>query len=216
MKEIEVENSAHKFASYLDRIKLRIIELSNEFGYLAPSLVLVDAVLSINRPYTKLVVPRVKIFQENNINSLTQLNDLINERGEVGICEYWCYNHRERVGILSRLTNKYLSWESGNNLPDSIGSLKLWGINSKMEDFDNFNVRGIGFTTFQYLRLLTGANTTKPDVHLKRAIFDGLGKNVGEKGIVRITERTSEILNVPTRKLDYSIWHYYSNKKVTL
>lgn len=201
-----------KFCKFIKELSLNFGDLPPEFDYENPVLILVDAVLSINRRYKEFVVPRVELIKKENINTLEELVQKIKELGEDGFCKLWNYNHSDRVRMLKELTELFLEIKKELGINNDLDVLHKWGEQSTTNDFKNFNIRGIGFTTFQYIRLLCKANTTKPDRHILRAIKDGIGQDLFGAEAVCIIEKASEKLNVSVRQLDYELWKHYSQK----
>lgn len=199
-----------EFCRFVERLPLDFNQEPGEFVYESAVLILVDAVLSINRRYDSFVIPRVGLMRKEGIKTLEELKTKIKNDGEEKFCEVWDYNHPDRVWILKRLVEKFLKIKEELGVSDDLEALHKWGKQSKIEDFKHFDVKGIGFTTFQYLRMMCGADTTKPDVHLKRAVRDGIGVTLSEPEIVRIVEAIAKRLKIPTRQLDYALWTYYS------
>lgn len=74
-------------------------------------------------------------------------------------------------------------------------------------------MKGIGFTTFQYLRMLCGADTVKPDVHISKAVREALGKQLSPMAVVELVEQSAKNMGIQARQLDYTIWLHYSKKK---
>lgn len=204
--------STDNFSHYVKSLNLDFNQTPGEFNYDNPVLILVDAVLSMNRKYDSFVVPRVELIRKSNIKTLEQALQTIENEGVKGFCRIWKYNHPERVEILKRLINKCIEIKKEFKIDDGLIALQTWGKQSTVGDYKKFNVRGFGFTTFQYLRLMCGADTTKPDIHLKRAVKDGTGKNLSPEEVVQVVEETAKQLNVKTRQLDYALWSYYSKR----
>jgi len=201
---------ADKFCNFIKKLSLEFGNLPEEFDYDNPPLILIDAVLSINRRYREFVVPRIELMKGENIKTLEELRRKIDDLGKDGFCELWNYNHPDRVRMLSDLTDKFLKIKKEFRLSDDLQVLHKWGKQSKVSDSHDFNIRGIGFTTFQYLRLLCKADTTKPDRHILRAVKEGIGQNVPELEAVDIIEKAAKKLNIPVRQLDYALWKHYS------
>lgn len=205
-----MQTLADSFLRYVNSLNLDFDQTPSEFNYDNPVLILVDAVLSMNRKYDSFVVPRVELIRKSGIRTLEQASQIIENEGIKGFCKIWNYNHPERVEILKRLINKCLEIKKGLKINDGLMALQIWARQSTVRDYKKFNVKGFGFTTFQYLRLMCGADTTKPDIHLKRAVKDGTGENLNLEEVVQIVEETARRLNVKARQLDYALWHYYS------
>jgi len=199
-----------KFCNFVKKLSLEFGNLPEEFNYDNPVLILVDAVLSINRRYNEFVVPRIELMRGENIKTLEELKQKIEDLDKDGFCKFWNYNHPDRVRMLSDLTDKFLRIKKEFKLSDDLQVLHKWGEQSKVSDFQDFNIRGIGFTTFQYLRLLCKADTTKPDRHVLRAIKDGIGQDLFGTEAVCIIEKAAKKLNIPVRQLDYALWKHYS------
>lgn len=207
-----MEALVEEFCRSIEKLPLDFNQEPGEFVYESAVLILVDAVLSINRRYDSFVVPRVGLVRKRGIKTLEELKAKIKNDGVKKFCEVWDYNHPERVRILERLIEKFLKTKEELGVSGDLEALHKWGKQSRIEDFKHFDVKGIGFTTFQYLRMMCGADTTKPDVHLKRAVRGRIGVTLSEPKIVRIIEAAAKRLKIPTRRLDYALWAYYSRR----
>lgn len=219
---INIKNVAYKKINYLGNIKLEIEKIKdfiknidspstseNSLGnYKNAVLVCIDAVLSINRKYYKFVVPRITYFQENysDITTLQQLLDLIEEEGITGFSKCWNYKHDERVKILYNLVIRLIEISKGYNEKTEIENLKLWAKEITPIDYKNFNVKGIGLATFQYIRMLLGASTVKPDVHIKRAISNVLNRKVSDIEAISLFEQACKELNLDVAIIDHNLW----------
>lgn len=201
-----------EFINYVRSLNLDFNQKPGEFDYDNPVLVLVDAVLSMNRKYDSFVVPRVKLIRKSGIKTFEEVLKAIEDKGINGFCKVWNYNHPERVEILKRLTNKFLRIKKELKISNDLSALKEWAKQSTVTDYPKFSVKGIGFVTYQYLRLMCGADTTKPDVHLKRAVKEGNGRKLPEAEVVQLVEQSAKRMNVKARQLDYALWRYYSNR----
>lgn len=140
------------------------------------------------------------------------LIDEIDRLGQQGFCCIWNYNHAERVDLLRAMCDRLLLFKSHLKEEDDLKALVAWGESTTVADFLDFKVPGLGFSTFQYLRILCGASTVKPDVHIRRAFLEGVGRKVNDSGIVALYEVAAARLQVPAQKLDYAIWNYYSER----
>jgi hypothetical protein len=160
-----------------ERVALALANVSvvrrTRYGWALPPLDVLDCVLSLNRQYDSFVVPRVKQFAERHptLTTLRGLAKLIDSyrsplafsvaelryrdgpravtlRGVVGYLvhqEYWCPGATERM------------------------RLQKWAKSVVPADYESVGARGFGLAGFQYLRMLLGVQTTKPDVYIKRS-----------------------------------------------
>ena len=56
------------------------------------------------------------------------------------------------------------------------------------EDYLTLNIKGCGIACFQWLRMLFGADTAKPDVHIVNFLSENLGKKVSQIEAVYLME----------------------------
>lgn len=67
-------------------------------------------------------------------------------------------------------------------------------------------VMGFGPAGFQYLRMLFGAQTTKPEVHIRRFVSAAVGSPVSDVQALNLLETAGKLLDYPLAVLDYAIW----------
>lgn len=70
----------------------------------------------------------------------------------------------------------------------------------------------MGFATSQYIRKMLGVDSIKPDVHIKRSIFEGIGEKMSDRKTVVFIEEVAKVMNITATALDYAIWKHYSLK----
>lgn len=193
---------------YLLNISVENIEKKAIGNYENAVLVCLDSVLSINRKYYNFVVPRITYFQNKypNIIRLKDLIELIDAVGINGFKECWNYNHPDRVKILHNLCNRLIEISNLYEGRNELLSLRKWASQSSVSDYNDFNVAGIGFTTFQYIRMLLGANTVKPDVHIKNKISEIIGRKVNDKYAVELFEKACDELKLDITDFEHYIW----------
>lgn len=138
------------FVNYVRSLNLDFNQKPGEFDYDNPVLILVDAVLSMNRKYDSFVVPRVKLIRKSGIKTLEEVLKAIEDKGINGFCKIWNYNHPERVEILKRLANKFLRIKKELKVSNDLTTLKEWAKQSIATDYPKFGVKGIGFVTYLF------------------------------------------------------------------
>ena len=94
---------------------------------------------------------------------------------------------------------------------DELISLRKWASDASVLDYDKFGVKGIGFTTYQYIRMLLGANTVKPDVHIKNKISEIVGRKVNDKYAVQLFESACRNLKLNIVDVEHYIWKKNAN-----
>lgn len=197
---------------YLSSLPLEIKSYGDEYEYENPVLTLVDAVLSINRNYNNFVKPRLEIIKKSGINSFIDLEREL-DKGNEYFMSFWSYRHPQRVELLRSLLNYFRDFQLKNNIQGDIETLKEWGKQSSVEKYKEWNVKGIAFTTYQYLRMLCGADTVKPDIHILRVVEEGIGRKINPNNSVILIEKISEEMGIEARNLDHAIWQYSSSKR---
>lgn len=147
------------------------------------------------------------------MQTLNALLEMIATEGQEGFCAIWNYKHIERVDLLWRLCSKFIEYKSG--VMDDLDAMKRWAKETRAEDYKKFGVAGIGLATFQYLRMLLGVPTVKPDVHILRAVEEALGEKQTLLTSIVLLEDASMRLGLDPTFVDHNIWKYFSSTKAT-
>lgn len=182
---------------------------SNKLGsYENAALICIDAVLSINRKYYKFVVPRISYFQDNypEVDNLKKLLELLEKEKIFGFNKCWNYNHNQRAETLYNLTKKMITIANERKDLNELEVLKLWARTVSPIDYQTFNVEGIGLATFQYIRMMLGAKTIKPDVHVKRIITNVLNKKMSDMYVIALFERACNDLGMDIAEVEHNLW----------
>ncbi len=210
--------------------KLPPVNKQNNIIFLTAPEKLLDCVLSLNRRYKEFDVPRVIKFKNNHpqINTLIDLQDCVNRYG--GPVNFYKnvldYNHEPAAKMFGRVLD-YLILQT-HKYPGSndIEKLMVWAKSSEIDGYNKIwgegpnitNIPGFGIAGWQYLRMLFGADTCKPDIAVRRFIADCLGRQLSEYSIVKILEASAPISEnlqnheKPVREADRRIWNQYNEK----
>ena len=116
------------------------------------------------------------------------------------------YRDEIRAATLVSLVNSLLQVEKAFNDSEETSRLKAWATSVSPTDYEKFGVRGFGLSGFQYLRMLLGVQTIKPDVHIRRFVSDAIGRSVGDEEALGLMEAAGKHLKWPLSRLDYAIW----------
>lgn len=203
-----------KYIEFINSLNLTFDKKPDEYGYDNPVMLLMDATLSINRQYNKFVLPRLEYFKLKfpNINTLEEINNLINEKGIDDFESVWNYNHPKRVEILQNLALFFLDYKTENSIKDDLESMKHWAKSVDINSGKILPIDGMGFTTSQYIRKMLGVDSVKPDVHIMRSIFEGIGEKMSDKKTVLFIEKAAEDMGITATALDHAIWKHYALK----
>lgn len=136
-----------------------------------PVMLIVDAAGSASGlGYSDIVVPNVKQFREEFVETgkVTSFADLVELEDDPEFRETFTIGRPNIVHDVPRTLLK-----SANETADDLKILQEWAENADPTSYRNDpvgNVRGIGLATFQYLRMLAGAETVKPDIQVRRFV----------------------------------------------
>jgi hypothetical protein len=184
------------------------------YGWPVPPLDVLDCVLSLNRPYYRFVKPRVEDFAERHptlttLRGLKRIIDSYPSPLSFSVKELR-YRDPGRADTLVGVVNYLLRNQSRYTGTTEWARLHCWAKKIDATDYKSVGVRGFGIAGFQYLRILFGANTSKPDVHIKRFVSRLLGRRVNEVETICLLERAAKLTGVPLREADNAIWRQLS------
>lgn len=181
----------------------------------ATSLDTVDCVLSLNRQYDSFVRPRVESFADKfpKVSSLAQLKSLIDsyKSAHQMFQHALQYNHRARALTLKGVVNRLLQLQAEQRGRSERERLERWACKTDVEAFKRFGVKGFGIAGFQYMRILLGADTCKPDIWINRFVGTALKRpaTTPMRSLVLLQAATQE-LKWSLQAVDHAIWHYYA------
>lgn len=196
----------------LDKLHLEFpIPPEKEFDvWPVPPLNVLDCVLSLNRRYDEFCLPRVEKFanQHPGITTLASLLDLIESYPTPLDFSATELNYRDerRAATLVSVLKSLLQVQKAFTNSEETSRLTAWAHSVKPTDYETFGVRGFGLSGFQYLRMLFGVQTIKPDVHICRFVSDAVGRTVGDDEALVLMEAAGKHLEWPLSRLDYAIW----------
>lgn len=176
----------------------------------APALRVIDCVLSLNRNYDRFVVPRLDTFERTfpQVITLCQLRDLIAsyDSPDAFVRDALNYRHADRAQTLSEVVDYIVGTVLGNRQIEELEQLQQWAVGARPSDYQTLRIRGFGLAGFQYLRMLFGANTTKPDVHICRYVQAALGRHVSDTAALTLLEEAVRGDSIKLRDIDTAIW----------
>ncbi|MDT2565842.1 hypothetical protein [Enterococcus avium] len=221
MTDVKVldDNELESLIDYVDEHLHLSNYLPEEYSYNNPVLIILDAVLSKNRNYDKAKV-WIKNFKTEyeNIKSLNDLEKMIEFEGAIKVTEKIKYKDVSRIIEIKDVAETFLDLKLKYNEQDDLKAMKKWAEETDFTKKDDpiFKIKGIGIATFQYLRILSGAQTCKPDVHIKNFLNDVLGRKIGKKiseeSAVRAVAQLAQSIDKDTRIVDNAIWKYQRSK----
>ena len=176
-----------------------------------PAVLVIDCVLSLNRNYDTFLVPRLKTFMNNHPKTrrLTDLAKLMVSypTPHAFVQQELSYNHETRANTLQAVV-KFVCQivEDTQTIEEEKKVLRQWALLAEPSDYQTLNIKGFGIAGFQYLRMLFGADTTKPDVHIIGFLSELLNRRVSAVEALRLLEAASESVGLSVRDVDTYIW----------
>ena len=172
----------------------------------------IDCVLSLRRSYDRFVIPRLNNFRNihpdiQRINSLANLMANYPTPDAFMISEL---NHNSKIKpkMLQEVVKFVCQIVDGTQtIEEEEEILKQWAIQAEPSDYQTLNIRNFAIAGFQYLRMLFGADTTKPDVHIIGFLSKILNRRVSKVEALRLLETACERLGLSVRAVDKYIWN---------
>ena len=180
-----------------------------------------NSVLSLGMNYRTVVKPKLDAFQENNPNVI-QVSDLANLIAHYPtpidflVQEFVGYKHKPRnimkANAIDTVTNYLCSVVSESPEVSEEVAIGQWAITVKPEGYYRLGIKGFKIAGFQWLRMLFGADTVKPDRHIVNFLSDTLNQPISPLESVELIEKTSAHSEVSARDIDRIIWNFMSNE----
>lgn len=170
----------------------------------------IDCVLSLNRRYNAVVRPRVETFGANHaqVQSLSDLKAYIATFPSAAAFCAAALNYQDprRAETLTGVIDYLIDAQIEHTGADENERLSRWATWARPGDYLTVGVSGFGLAGFQYLRMLFGAQTTKPDVHVIRFVSGQLGRRITDVQALNLMERAASLAGLPLREVDAEIW----------
>lgn len=176
-----------------------------------PAVKIIDCVLSLKRNYDKFLTPRLKAFINNHPDTqrVVELVNLMDSypTPHAFMQQELNYNYEDCAKTLQSVARYICSIVEGTPIASEEETLKQWAIQAKPQDYQTLNIKGFGLAGFQYLRMLFGAQTSKPDRHIKKFVSNILGRNVSDSKSLFLLEAASARIGLSVRAVDRFIWN---------
>ncbi len=190
----------------------------------SPAVKVINSVLSLGIDYRTVVKPKLDAFQENNpdVIQVSELADFMARYQEPIdlLTQEFRYRHRPKNIMKANAIDDVVKQLCGiiNASPNvsEEDAIRQWALQAKPEGYRVWNITGFKLTGFQWLRMLFGADTTKPDTHILNFLSDTLNEkfpqtNKKKLEAVNLIEETSAHSEFSARDIDRIIWNWMSN-----
>ena len=185
-----------------------------------PAVRVIHSVISQALNYETTVSPRLVDFKKNrpDVKSVRQLADLMASyttpldflKQEVDV------GNQVKAGAIDSLVKYFCGIiEASPTVPEE-ETLKQWAIAAEPDDYKKLNIKGVGIATLQWLRILFGADTSKPDVHVMNFIHETIEQELSKNDCILLIEGVASYLEVSERTVDAAIWDFMSSRSRTV
>lgn len=174
-----------------------------------PALRVLDCVLAFRRNDDRPVEPRVNAFQRRfpAVESLPQLRALIATYKSPGLFGRDVLDSNEpALAETLKALLEYLIRTAIVGPGSEETQLKAWAACARPQDYLTLPIPGFSLAPFQYLRMLFGANTTRPDLQVGRYVAAVLGRPVSDVQALLLLEEAAPLVPVQLRDLDIADW----------
>ena len=122
------------------------------------------------------------------------------------VSEVLDYRHADRAATLCALVNWLVTLSGNGPHIAQQSNLERWAKDARPGEHAALRISGFGLAGFQYLRMLFGANTTKPDIHICRFVASCVRHSVSDLEALQLPERAALEAGISLRDLDTTIW----------
>jgi hypothetical protein len=175
----------------------------------APALRVIDCVLALNRPYDSFVVKRLNKFECDHpaVRTISDLYQMLTScvSPHQFMLDNLSYNDEERASTLDAVVKWLVTISGRDSEQQQLLNLESWAKSSQPQEYSRISIRGFGLAGFQYLRMLFGANTTKPDIYICRFVESNVGHRVSPIQALRLLESAASSVGISLRDLDSTI-----------
>ena len=185
----------------------------------SPAVKVINSVLSLGMDYRKVVKPKLDAFQEKNpdVRQVTELAAFIEEDYQTPIDflnKEFGYKHKpksiRKANAINSVCEKLCGIINASPSVPEEDAIRQWALQAKPEGYRVWNIKGFKLAGFQWLRMLFGADTVKPDRHIVNFLSDTLNEKVSPLESVELIEETSAHSEFSARDIDRIIWNWMS------
>lgn len=174
-----------------------------------PALSIIACVISLNRKWDSFVVPRLNIFEEKSpeIRSATDLQEALRTGGCVHFTEERLnYKHPDVARRIESVTDWMVGESGSGSCEEQQSRLKDWAAHASPSDLEKISIPGFKLAGFQFMRMVFGADTVKPDVHVINYVSEAIGRRVSDKASIKMLEDAAHQLGMSVRSIEQKLW----------
>ena len=185
----------------------------------SPAVKVINSVLSLRRPYKTVVKPKLDAFQENNPDVI-QVSDLVDLMARYDTPYDFLkaeldFRSELKATAIDGVVEKLCGITNASPSVPEEDAIRQWALQANPEGYRVWNIKNFGIAGFQWLRMLFGADTVKPDTHILNFLADTLNERFPQTKkkkleAVDLIEETSAHSEFSARDIDRIIWIFRS------
>ena len=218
MKEIKIsETEINALAAWIEK-HAEHIHIDRPEDSKSPAVKVIHCVLSLRTSYDRVVLPRLDAFVEKHPETRTvhELANLIASfptpyefmRQELKI------DSKRKPKMLQQVVQYVCQIVQKTPNVSEEDSLKKWAVQAKPQDCYSLDIKYFKVAGFQYLRMLFGADTAKPDKHIRDFIYNIIDRSFSDIEAVLLLEAAAKSVGVSVRDVDAYIWIIGARKQM--
>ena len=186
----------------------------------SPAVKVINSVLSLRRPYRTVVKPRLDAFQENNPDVI-QVSDLVNLMARYDTPYDFLkaeldFRSELKATAIDGVVEKLCGITNASPSVPEEDAIRQWALHANPGGYRVWKITNFGIAGFQWLRVLFGADTVKPDTHILNFLADTLNERFPQTSYkkkleaVGLIEEASAYSEFSARDIDRIIWLFMS------
>ena len=186
----------------------------------SPAVKVINSVLSLGMNYKTVVEPKLNAFAERHpdVKQVSELAIFI--KGYPTPIDFlnqeFNYKHKNKSIMKANAIHAVVEYlcgiiEASSSVPEE-EMLRQWAVAADPGDYRSLNIKGFKRDGFQWLRMLFGADTVKPDRHIKNFLFETLNREVPGMEAIELIEEAAAHSGYSARAVDAFIWKIMSQR----
>ena len=189
----------------------------------SPAVKVINSVLSLGMDYRR-VKKKLDAFQENNpdVIQVSELADFMARYQEPIdlLTQEFRYRHRpksiRKANAINSVCEKLCGIINASLSVPEEDAIRQWALQAKPKGYSVWDIKEFKIAGFQWLRVLFGADTSKPDTRILNFLADTLNERFPQTDkkkleAVDLIEETSAHSEFSARDIDRIIWGHHAN-----
>lgn len=189
-----------------------------------PAVKVINSVLSLGLGYRRVIEPKLDTFQEKNpdVRQVTKLAAFIKdyENPIDFLSNEFNYKPKpksiRKANAIHSVCEKLCGIINASPSVSEEDAIRQWALQAKPKGYSVWDIKEFRLTGFQWLRVLFGADTSKPDRRILNFLSDTLNEKFPDSDkkkleAVDLIEEASAHSEFSARDIDRIIWGYHAN-----